>query len=69
MAFTIGDNQNTVLETGLYNLTQDQTPVLAHYGNNQTSTYLFARLEAPQAETQGNVTTQSAVVPQPDIAR
>ena len=50
LAFTIGDDRNTVLETGIYNLTQDQTPVLCHFGTSQTQTYMLARLPEPQHE-------------------
>jgi len=50
VAFTIGDNKDVVLETGLFNLTQEQTPVLVHNGPDQNETYLFARLEHPDAE-------------------
>jgi hypothetical protein len=49
VAFTIGDNKEVVLETGLYNLTQQQTPVLAH-GEGREETYLLLRLEPPPAE-------------------
>lgn len=57
VAFTIGEQTDTVLETGVYNLTQEQTPVLVHYGPDQTATYLFARLPNPEPNAQ---TTQSA---------
>jgi hypothetical protein len=48
VAFTIGGRQEVVLETGLYNLTQQQTPVLAH-GDGREETYLLYRLEAKDA--------------------
>jgi hypothetical protein len=46
VAFTIGDDRNTVMETGIFNLTQDQTPVLCHFSGSQTQTYMLARLPA-----------------------
>jgi len=49
-AFTIGNDPNVVLETGLYNLTLDETPVLVHFGENKTATYLFVRLDEPKAQ-------------------
>ena len=49
-AWTIGDNKNTVLETGIYNLTQEETPVLVHFGKDQTQTWLMVRLEEPEAQ-------------------
>ena len=40
-----------MLETGIYNLTQQQTPVLAH-GDGREETYLLLRLDPPkEAET------------------
>jgi hypothetical protein len=48
VAFTIGDNPDLVMETGMYNLTQDQTPVLVHKGTDITQTNLLIRLEQPQ---------------------
>ena len=47
-AWHIGDNMNTVIETGLYNLTQDVTTVLMHFGKDQTQTWLMVRLPAPE---------------------
>jgi len=52
VAFTLGSNSDVVVETGIYNLTQDQTPVLVHYGDTRTEQYLLVRLNAPpQDET------------------
>lgn len=47
-AFTIGDKSNVVMETGIYNLTKPQTPVLVHFGPNKTETYLLVRLDPPK---------------------
>ena len=49
-AWTIGDNKNTVLETGVYNLTKDETSVLVHFGAEKTQQWLMVRLEEPPAE-------------------
>jgi hypothetical protein len=71
LAFTIGDDRNTVLETGIYNLTQDQTPVLCHFGTRQTQTYMFVRLPEPEHEPAATPTapatpaTPAADVPPP----
>jgi hypothetical protein len=51
MAFSIDDNKDIVFETGVYNLTQDQTPVLVHLGPNKTETFVFVRLEKPDDST------------------
>ena len=46
-AWWIGINQNNILETGIYNLTKEETPVLVHFGNQRTQTWLLVRLEDP----------------------
>ena len=40
-----GSNDNLVLETGIYNLTQETAPVLVHFGPEQTQTWTLVRLE------------------------
>jgi hypothetical protein len=40
-----GTNANVVMETGLFNLTQDQAPLLVHFGPTQTQNALLVRLE------------------------
>jgi hypothetical protein len=49
VAFTIGENKEVVLETGIFNLTQQQTPVLAH-GDGRQETYLLLRLDPPKTD-------------------
>lgn len=46
VAFRIGDKDNVVAETGLYNLTQDEAPLLVHYGPQKHENYLLVRLES-----------------------
>jgi hypothetical protein len=60
LAFTIGDDQDTVFETGVYNLTQAETPVLVHRGPDSRDTQLLIRLEAPEVEK-----AEKAVPPAP----
>ncbi|MFI4874961.1 MAG: hypothetical protein ACIALR_06475 [Blastopirellula sp. JB062] len=43
-AWTIGDKTSTVMETGIYNLTQDETPILIHFGEEKTQTWMMVRL-------------------------
>jgi len=60
-AWRIGDNNNTVIETGLFNLTKDVTTVAMHFGKDKTQTWLMVRLPAPQmpsAPTQVDTTSQ-----------
>ena len=46
-AWTIGDQKNTVFETGVFNLTKDKTPVLVHVGKDRTEQWLLVRLTKP----------------------
>ncbi len=62
VAFTLGNDPNTVFETGLYNLTQNATPVLLHQGTAQTQTWIFARLPEPKEE---QAATTAALPQQP----
>jgi hypothetical protein len=48
-AWYIGDKKTTVFETGFYNLTQEQTPVLVHFGNDKTQQWLLVRMQQPKA--------------------
>src|SRR5262249_11417072 len=50
-AWAIGDKKSTVFETGFYNLTQDQTPVLVHFGKDRTQQWLLVRLKKPHGGT------------------
>lgn len=49
-AFRIGESESIVAETGLYNLTQEQAPVLVHFGAEKVENYLLVRLEQPEEE-------------------
>jgi len=52
-AWSVGDNSNTVIETGLYNLTKDEAPALIHFGTEKTQQWLLVRLDDPDAEEDG----------------
>ena len=47
VALRLGDSDNIVFETGLYNLTQNEVPVLVHFGSDKVENYLLVRLEHP----------------------
>jgi hypothetical protein len=49
-AWTFADGKNTdvIMETGIYNLTQDQTEALVHFGKDKTQQWLMVRLEQPE---------------------
>jgi hypothetical protein len=43
-AWTIGDNKDNVMETGFYNLTKDEAPMLVHFGKDKTEQWLLVRM-------------------------
>jgi hypothetical protein len=47
IAFTVGDNKTTVLETGLYNLIRPEAPALIHFGNERTEQWLLVGVQKP----------------------
>ncbi len=49
VAWTVGDNESTVLEAGLYNLTQPEAPVMIHFGADKTQQWLLVRLDKNQS--------------------
>lgn len=51
VAFTVGDHPENVVETGLYNLTKDESPVLIHFGKDRTEQWLLVRLENKEADS------------------
>ena len=46
-AFSVGDG-GTVVETGIYNLTQDETTALVHFEDGDSQTWFMARLPDPE---------------------
>ncbi|MEW4486935.1 hypothetical protein AB1L42_02580 [Thalassoglobus sp. JC818] len=48
VAVRVGESENIVVETGLYNLTQDEAPVLVHYGPGDVENWLLVRLDYPE---------------------
>ena len=49
-AWTVGDNKITVYETGISNLTRNQSPVLVHIGAERTQQWMLVRLPAEAAD-------------------
>ncbi len=52
VAWTVGSNKKNVAETGLYNLTKDESPVLMHQGADKTQQWLLIRLKQKQQDGQ-----------------
>ncbi len=46
-AWTVGDRKETVYETGVGNLTEDETTMLVHFGKDRTQQWTLIRLEQP----------------------
>ena len=67
VAFTVGDKKSTIVETGLYNLTKDEAPVLIHIGQDKTEQGILVRLKnpdaTPPADAAGESAGQTPVVP------
>jgi hypothetical protein len=53
VAWQIGSNKNLVIETGLYNLTQDQSTALIHYGPDREQQVVLVRLKQTPDEKAG----------------
>jgi hypothetical protein len=49
-AWTVGDNEKVVCETGISNLTNEETEMLIHYGADRTDQWTLVRLEEPEGE-------------------
>ena len=50
VALRIGESESIVVETGLYNLTQDEAPILVHYGTERVENWLLIRIEYDDQE-------------------
>ena len=52
-AWTFDDGKNTdvIMETGIFNLTQDQTEALVHFGKDKTQQCLMVRLDESKKES------------------
>jgi hypothetical protein len=48
VAWSIGDKKNIVFETGLNNLTKEESTLLVHYGTDSTQQMILARLPEPK---------------------
>jgi hypothetical protein len=54
VAWVVEDKKNIIFDTGLYNLTKDETPVLVHFGKDKTEQWLLVRLKQPPAGDNSN---------------
>ena len=49
-AWSIGEKKDVVFETGIANLTRDETALLVHYGTGDTQQLTLVRLEQPKED-------------------
>jgi hypothetical protein len=47
-AMSLAENKDTVLEAGVWNLTQDELPVLIHFGTERSQRWLLTRMFPPR---------------------
>ncbi|MHC4402106.1 MAG: hypothetical protein ACYTG0_20740 [Planctomycetota bacterium] len=59
-AWTAGDYKNTVMETGVYNLTQDESTLLVHFGSGRTQQWHLIRQQEPESEQSGDASMPAA---------
>ena len=52
VAWTMGDNKSTIIDTGLANLTKDEGPALVHFGKDKTQEWLLVRLNGKSTAKQ-----------------
>jgi uncharacterized protein (TIGR03000 family) len=48
--WTIGDQKTTVYDTGIFNLTKEESPLLIHFGKDRTQQWLLVRLQEKDAK-------------------
>jgi len=53
-AWTVGDNKDTVYDTGISNLTKDEAPLLVHFGKDRTQQWLLVRMKQPADQKTGD---------------
>lgn len=51
VAWVIGDKKNIIFDTGLYNLTQNETTVLVHMSKDKTEQWMLVRLKQDTANS------------------
>ena len=57
-----GTNKDIVMETGIYNLTQDQTDVLVHFGPEKSQTWKLVRLKESERPSAAPAAGESGAV-------
>jgi uncharacterized protein (TIGR03000 family) len=50
-SWIVGDQKTTVYDTGIANLTRDESPILIHFGKDRTQEWLLVRIQEKDATT------------------
>jgi hypothetical protein len=58
--WTVGDNKTVTVETGLSNLTKDQSTALVHMSPESAVTYTLVRIQQPEDDAQAQAGDQGA---------
>jgi hypothetical protein len=53
VAWHVGENKKVIVETGLYNLTKDETTALVHIGPDHEERYVLVRLKSNESKAKG----------------
>jgi hypothetical protein len=53
ITWVVADRKNIIFDTGLYNLTKDETMLLVHEGADKTEQWTLVRLKQPAGGTAG----------------
>jgi uncharacterized protein (TIGR03000 family) len=72
-SWIVGDQKTTVYDTGIVNLTKDESPVLIHFGKERTQQWLLVRLKesdatAPQPPASPAEAAEAAAIAPPPPA-
>lgn len=62
-SWVVGDNTATVFDTGIYNLTKEQSPLLVHFGKDRTQQWLLVRVRQQDAEGSSAAGTAAEAAP------
>ena len=49
IAWIVADRKNIVFDTGIYNLTKEETPILVHFGQDKTEQWTLVRIKKSES--------------------
>jgi uncharacterized protein (TIGR03000 family) len=68
-SWIVGDQKTTVYDTGIYNLTKDQSPVLIHFAQDRTQQWLLIRVKESDATAPSQQAADVAPAPPQGTAK